>query len=126
MRLSPLAFAGLLLIATPLVAQAAPTTSWGQISVAQVVELVSRASADPNARMTVIAYLAGVGEASGLMLSEAQKRGADPVQCSRAFNLDDKLALAAVTAAAPDRDTWTETPATPIIIADMFKRAGCR
>lgn len=126
MHLSPLAFAGLLLIATPLVAQAAPTTRTGQISVAQVVELVSRADADPNARMTVIAYLAGVGEASGLMLSEAQKRGADPVQCSKPFNLDDKLALAAVTAAAPDRDTWAETPATLIIIADMFKRAGCR
>lgn len=126
MRLSPLAFAGLLLIATPLVSQAAPMTSTGQISVAQVVELVSRAGADPNARMTVIAYLAGVGEASGLMIAEAQKRGADPVQCSRAFNLDENVALAAVAAAAPDRDAWTETPATPIIIADMFKRAGCR
>ncbi|UXN73829.1 hypothetical protein N8D56_24695 [Devosia sp. A8/3-2] len=35
MRLSPLAFAGLLLITTPLIARAAPTTSTGQISVAR-------------------------------------------------------------------------------------------
>ncbi|MFK4810627.1 chlorophyllide reductase [Devosia sp. ZW T5_3] len=125
MRLSPLAFAGLLLIATPLITQAAPTTSTGQISVAQVVELSSRSGADPNARMTMIAYLAGVGEATGLMVGEAKQRGAS-VQCSRDFNLDENTALAAVAAAVPDRDKWTETPATPIIIADMFKRAGCR
>lgn len=125
MRLSPLAFAGLLLMATPLMAQAAPTTSTGQISVAQVVELSSRAGTDPNARMTMIAYLAGVGEATGLMVGEAKQRGAS-VQCTRDFNLDENTALAAVAAAVPDRDKWTETPATPIIIADMFKRAGCR
>jgi hypothetical protein len=122
MRLSLLTF---VLAAAPLAAWAAPTTSSGQISVAQVVEMAARAGADPNARMTMIAYLAGVGEATGLMVSEAQKRGAEPVRCSNAFNLDENAALAAVTVAAPNRDKWTETPATPIIVADMFRRAGC-
>ena len=63
--------------------------------------MAARSGADPNARMTMIAYLTGVGEATGLMVSEAQKRGAEPVRCSNAFNLDENVALAAVTVAAP-------------------------
>lgn len=125
MRLISFSLAAFLLIAAPLATRAAPTTTTGQISVAQVVEMASRAGTDPNARMTVIAYLAGVGEATGLMVSEAQQRGARPVHCTSSFNLDENVALAALTVAAPDRERWSETPATPIIVADMFRRAGC-
>ena len=126
MRRSPFRLAALLLVAFPLAVQAAPTTSKGQISVAQVIEMATLANSDPNARMTVIAYLAGVGESTGLMVTEAQQRGAKPLTCSNAFNLDENVALAALTTAAPDRASWAETPATPIIIADMFRRAACR
>ncbi|WP_240232200.1 chlorophyllide reductase [Devosia lacusdianchii] len=125
MRLLPSAALTLLLLAVPTAAEAAPTTSKGQISVAQVVEMASRAGTDANARMTLIAYLAGVGETTGLMVSEAQQRGAKPVRCTNSFNLDENVALAALTVAAPDRERWSETPATPIIVADMFRRAGC-
>jgi len=106
--------------------QAAPTTSKGQISVAQVLEMVDLARSDPAARMTVIAYLAGVGETAGILLSEGQQRGATPMACARSFTLDESVAAAALRAAAPDQARWIETPATPIVIADLFARAGCR
>ena len=105
---------------------AAPTTSKGQISVAQVLEMADRAKSDPAARMTIIAYLAGVGETAGILLSEAQMRGAAPVTCRKSFTLDENVAVSALTAGAPDTASWAETPATPIVIADLFSRAGCR
>jgi hypothetical protein len=129
MRASSLLLAALALPLTLLGApasQAAATTSKGQISVAQVIELVDRAKSDPAARMTVIAYLAGVGETTGILMAEAQQRGATPMSCSRSFTLDENVAATALTAAAPDQARWTETAATPIVIADLFARAGCR
>lgn len=126
MRLSSIAILAALLAATPPAAHAAATTSSGQISVAQVIEMTTLAGSDPRARMTLIAYLAGVGEATGIMATEAQNRGAKALHCRASFSLDDNAALAAVSAAVPDRAKWTETAATPIIIADMFRRADCR
>ena len=126
MRLFFPAFAAMAMLAISGTAQAAPSTSNGQVSVAQVLEMVTLAKSDPAARTTVIAYLAGVGEATGLMMAEAQRRGADSVHCTNAFNLDENVAVAALSAAAPDQSKWPETAATPIIIADMFSRAGCR
>lgn len=126
MRLLLSCLATIALSLTPVATQAAASTSRGQISVAQVLEMVALAQTDPAARTSVIAYLAGVGEATGLMMSEAQQRGAEPVHCVGSFNLDENVAVAALSAAAPNQSEWTETPATPIIIADMFSRAGCR
>ena len=119
--------ATLLLLGTAIpTAQAAPTTDRGQISVAQVFEMISRAPSDAVARNTLNAYLAGVGEATGVLVSQAQQIGAAPVHCGQSFNLDQQLAVDALSAAVPDQDKWAQTPATPIIIADMFSRAGCR
>lgn len=115
----------LTMLAAP-ASQATPTTSKGQISVAQVLEMVDLAKSDPSARMTVIAYLAGVGETAGILLSEAQQRGAAPLACSKSFNLDETVVASALSAAVPDQALWGETPATPIVVADLFKRAGCR
>lgn len=126
MRLLLSCLATIALSLAPVATQAAASTSRGQISVAQVLEMVTLAQTDPAARTSVIAYLAGVGEATGLMMSEAQQRGAQPVHCTNSFNLDENVAVAALSAAAPNQSEWTETPATPIIIADMFSRAGCR
>lgn len=106
-------------------ALAAPTTSTGRISVTQVMEMVQRARGDATARNTVVAYLAGVGETAGLMVSEAVARGATPLKCTQSFNLSEDVALAALSAGAPDTASWAETPATPIILADLFARAGC-
>lgn len=106
-------------------AMAAPTTSTGRISVTQVMEMVQRARSDAMARNTIIAYLAGVGETAGLMASEAVTRGATPLKCTQSFNFSEDVALAALSAGAPDTASWAETPATPIILADLFARAGC-
>lgn len=106
-------------------AMAAPTTSTGRISVTQVMEMVQRARSDATARNTIVAYLAGVGETAGLMVSEAVVRGAKPLKCTNSFNLSEDVALAALSAGAPDTASWAETPATPIILADLFARAGC-
>jgi len=54
---------------------AAPTTSTGRISVTQVMEMVDLARTDAKARNTIIAYLAGIGETAGLMVSEAVAPG---------------------------------------------------
>ncbi len=113
----------LALSASPVVA--APTTSSGRISVTQVMEMAQRARGDAAARDTVIAYLAGVGETAGLMVSEAVARGAAPIRCTASFTLSEETALSALAAGAPDTASWAETPATPIILADMFARAGC-
>jgi hypothetical protein len=107
-------------------AHAAATTSTGRISVTQVMEMVDRARNDAAARNTVIAYLAGIGETAGLMVSEAAARGARGLDCTRSFNLSEDVAVAALMAAVPDRSKWGETPSTPIILADIFARAGCR
>lgn len=116
-------FALLALSATP--ALAAPTTSTGRISVTQVMEMVQRARSDATARNTIVAYLAGLGETAGLMVSEAVARGATPIKCTSSFNLSEDVAVAALSAGAPDTASWAETPATPIILADLFARAGC-
>lgn len=126
MRPALAVFALLLAASTIASAQAASSTSKGQISVAQVLEMVTLARSDAGAGTAVIAYLAGVGETTGLMMSEAQARGAEPVHCTNAFNLNESVAVAALAAAAPDQSQWSETAATPIIVADMFSRAGCR
>lgn len=106
-------------------AHAAPTTSTGRISVTQVMEMVDLARTDAKARNTIIAYLAGIGETAGLMVSEAVARGARPVNCTKSFNLSEDVAVAALKAGAPDGANWNEIPATPLILADLFARAGC-
>ncbi|PAY10878.1 chlorophyllide reductase [Bradyrhizobium sp. UFLA03-84] len=112
------AICALLLLATA--AQAQPSTSRGQISVAQVRAMLDQAATNPTARQTLTAYLAGSGETAGWLLDSA--RGLPP--CTRRLTLDaqqarDAIATAPATAAA-------ETPATPLIIRDMLRRAGCR
>ena len=120
--LSALAIAVLL----SLPAQAAPTTSTGRVSVTQVLEMVDRASSDAAARNAITAYLAGIGETAGIMASEAASRGAKPLTCSKSFNLSQETVVAALSSGAPDTASWAETPATPIIVADLFARAGCK
>ena len=96
-------------------ALAASSTDRGEISVAQVREMLEAASTRPQARQLLVAYLAGVGETAGML-----------AKCSRSLNLDRDLVAAALEAGAPDASRWSQTPATPIIVADLVARAGCR
>lgn len=108
----------------PFAAAALPSTAKGQISVGQVMEMIEKAGTNPVARQTLVAYVAGVGEAAGVVV-ETIGNG-DSFACKTAFKLDTGSVRAALQTGAPRQSTWAETPATPLIIADMVKRAGCR
>lgn len=126
--MSPLRLAASVAILALMSAQlmAAPSTSLGQISVAQALETAEQAKTDAGAHTAIIAYLAAIGETAGILVAEAERRHADPLDCGRSFSLSEELAVKVLMAAVPDPANWVETAATPIIIADMFDRAGCR
>src|SRR5437868_8406098 len=48
---------------------AAPSTPKGEVSVAQVEEMLGKASTDKTARQVLMAYLAGMGEAVGMLVA---------------------------------------------------------
>lgn len=103
--------------------KAASTTSAGEISIAQVADLIQRSAADNAARNAAIAYLAGVGEATGLLIKEAGGRATGSITCARPLGISSESALAALS--RTDKDKWGETAATPILVGDMLARASC-
>ena len=104
-------------------AQATPSTPTGAISVAQVVDLIQRSPKDNAAQNAAMAYLAGVGEATGLLVAEAGRRASVSITCARPLGISSTAALAALSRA--DKGTWARTAATPILVEDMLSRAGC-
>ncbi|KRB26828.1 MULTISPECIES: hypothetical protein [Mesorhizobium] len=110
--------------ALPVAAVALPSTAMGQVSVAQVMEMIARVDSSPIAKQTLVAYVAGVGEAAGVIVDTIG--GSHMVSCKTALRLDTGSVRAALETGAPSRSNWSETPATPLIVADMVKRAGCR
>lgn len=96
-------------------ALAASSTDRGEISVAQIREMLEAAPTKPQARQLLVAYLAGVGETAGIL-----------AKCRNSLNLDTAAVTAALEAGAPDASRWSQIPATPIIVADLVARAGCR
>jgi hypothetical protein len=105
-------------------AHAAPSTSRGNISVAQAIEMIDKAESDPAARQNAMAYLFGVGETVGFIVSQSNLGAALP-KCQTSFSLDTTQVAAALRAGAPDEAQWNETMATPIIVTDLLTRAGC-
>lgn len=100
-------------------ASAASSTSRGEISVAQVVEMLQKASGDRMARQVLTAYLAGVGETVGLVTNISG------ITCQLAVSLSSANVSAALQAAASGQNA-AETPATPLIVQDALARADCR
>ncbi|MGX5669022.1 chlorophyllide reductase [Rhizobium daejeonense] len=97
---------------------ATPSTSRGQISVAQVLQMLDRSPTDQTARQVLTAYLAGVGEAASAVTSVG---GAT---CRATLSLSADTARRALkTVAARD---MAETPATVLIVKDALNRAGCK
>ena len=82
--------------------------------------MLDQAATNQTARQTLTAYLAGAGETAGWLIDTA----ASPQSCTRRLSLDDKSARQALESSAPG--PATETAATPLIVHDMLKRAGCR
>ncbi len=110
------ALAALLLAVPP--AAAAPSTPRGQISVAQVQDMLDRAPTDKTAQQVLTAYLAGIGEAADTTLS----MGGAP--CRTPMSLSAADVRAAIGTAGGQEAT--AVAATPIIVRDMLARAGCR
>jgi hypothetical protein len=108
----------------PHAAAALPSTEKGQISVDQVMQMIAKADTSAVARQVLVAYVAGVGETIGAVVETMGGKG--PVSCARPFSLDAVSLQATLRKGAPGEDSWSQTPATPIIVADMIKRAGCR
>ncbi|TGD94979.1 hypothetical protein EU555_30160 [Methylobacterium nonmethylotrophicum] len=79
---------------------------------------------NPAARQTLTAYLAGVGEATGAVVQAARPRERSSGLCRTALGIDDGAARRVLGAIALERRA--ETPATPLLVADMLARAGCR
>jgi hypothetical protein len=103
-----------------------PSTPTGSISVAQVMDILDRASSERAALQLLQAYLGGVGEAAGVLVSATDQNGSRYASCDRSITLDEALVRDAIARAAPEKSNWTETPATPIIVNAMMQQAGCR
>lgn len=106
-------------------AAAAPSTSTGQLSVAQLVEILQGAETDGSKQQVLTAYLAGLGETVGLMIGNAGSYGAT-IRCERPMSLDVKVVTEAIRRSAGNQSNWGETAATPILVADIIERAGCK
>ncbi len=102
---------------------AASSTAQGQVSVAQVIEMLDKAPAERVARQVLTAYLSGLGEAAGVLLTEGSD--AKLARCSKLLSLSDSQARQALAAASRRKDR-NEIAATPLLLSDMIKRAGCR
>ena len=105
-------------------AEAASSTSRGEISITQVQSMLNQAAVNSTARQALTAYLAGVGETAGVLIDLARSHPpAGRLVCKGALALDDnrvRIALERETTRNP-----AETPATPLIVRDMLKRAEC-
>lgn len=124
MNTKPAALLLVISLGLALPAQAAPSTPTGEISVAQVVDLIQRSSKDNAARNAAMAYLAAVGETTGLLIAEAGRRASTKITCVRPLGISSDAALAALS--RTDKGKRGQTAATPILVDDMLSRAGCR
>lgn len=107
------------------VSMAAASTAKGRISVTQVMAMLDQASSNPTASQVLTAYLAGVGETAAVIIDVAAKTDGSPLAvCRTRIILDDKAVRRALEAQPKDR--WQQTAATPLIVRDMIKRAGCK
>jgi hypothetical protein len=117
----------LLLVAVtgPAIAATA-STSKGQISVAQVMEMLDRADTDKHAGQLLYAYLGGVGESAGVLLNATDAKGKPYVTCSKPMALDATLVRDVLSNGAPSAKSWGETAATPLLVNALVSMAGCR
>ncbi len=114
-------FAAFSCLSSPSVA--APSTAQGQVSVAQVIEMLDKAPTEKVARQVLTAYLSGLGEAAGVLLTTANDDKL--ARCSKALSLSDTQARQALAAASRRKDRH-EIAATPLLLSNMLRRAGCR
>lgn len=105
---------------------AAGPTAKGQVSVAQVMDMVERARMEASARETVTAYFAGIGETAGFLLAAQGADGRPFVTCSKRIAIDAASMVEALAEAAPDRAQWGQVAATPILVNVIVSLGECR
>lgn len=104
---------------------AAASTAKGQISVTQVMAMLDQVSSNPTAGQVLTAYLAGVGETAAVVIDLAAKTDGSPLAaCRTRITLDDKAVRHSLE--AQPKNQWQQTAATPLIVRDMIRRAGCK
>jgi hypothetical protein len=99
-------------------AAAATSTSDGRISTVQVMAMLEQAESSDVARQVLVAYMSGVGETAALIVEVAG------LSCERPLGLDRTNVLSALAAATGPNAG--DAAATPLIVDDLMKRAGCR
>jgi len=99
----------------------AASTSSGKVSVIQVMMILDKANTDSASRQILTAYLAGLGEAAGVLINASST-----AKCEKSLRLTPKIVREVLRKAVPDKSTWQETAATPFIVNDMIQRAGCK
>lgn len=115
---APSCLAMALALAPPL---ATAATAASALSVAKVLDLFDTVESDPEAGKLLFAYLSGVGETAGILVEMAGQYGAS-LSCTSALTLDGDTVQSALRRAGGAPET---RDATPVIIEDMFRRAGC-
>lgn len=103
------------LVASPVTAQNAQNK--GAISVAQVMQMLDQAPTNRIAEQVLTAYLSGVGETAGVVVSIGG------VSCQELLDLSAHDVRRALASASQGGDG---AAATPLIVRDMLARAGCR
>lgn len=88
--------------------------------------MLDQSLTNPIARQVLTAYLSGAGETAGWLVDAATGQGLLQHSCARRLSLDDKTARQALEGSAVNASLSAETAATPLIVRDMLKRAGCR
>lgn len=95
----------------------------GPITVGKVLELFDTIDSDPEAGKLLFAYLSGIGETTGALISISNAEGPS-VNCNKDLFLDGDSVRAALLRAGGDEPE--KRAATPIIVEDMLARAECK
>lgn len=106
-------------------AKAGEPTPDGRISVAQVMEMAGKAKENPMAMQVLMAYLTGVGETAGILLSAKGPNGQAYVSCRGELSMDESAMVAALEGAAPDAASQAVTAATPVLVNVIMMRGKC-
>ncbi len=97
-------------------------TTNGPIPVGKVLELFDTLDTDPESGKLLFAYFSGIAETAGTLISMARDMG-QPFVCTGKFSLDGDSIQKALREAGGTRTDMR--PATPIIVEDVLRRAGC-
>lgn len=87
--------------------------------------MAGKAKENPMAMQVLMAYLGGVGETAGILLSAKDANGRAYVTCRHKFSMDESSMVAALKSVAPDAASQAVTAATPILVNVIVTRAEC-